>query len=187
MFTIALLSAVLAQAPSTAQQPPKPQLYEHLGKKLAGLVVQSPAKKVFALKLDISRFPDLKLRNDLNVTVWGKLQPTGIEMWIIELAPPGLQWASELQNPGAVIGGSNQTFHVNIAIKNTGKQPFVAVKGVVRLWQIDSPNDWTQEIVVENLLPGQTRTLTVPFEIFNYQYIGKSSVPQCAFTVTDFR
>lgn len=152
----------------------------------AGIVVSTPNKPPTTIPLQLSRFADLQMRSGLNLKVYGILGKEGIDAWFLDLAPPGLQWASQLQNPGMIVAGARQTFHVDIVVKNTGKQPLARVSGVCRLWQQESPNDWTEQLEFENLLPGETRTITVPFEIFNYQYIGKTSLPQCAFTVVDF-
>lgn len=146
----------------------------------------SNSKRPYVAPLDVSRFKDVKMRSGLNVTIYGVLRENGIEVLFYDLAPPGLQWAIQLQQPGAIIAGQDQTFYVDLVLKNTGRQPLLKVVGACRLWQLNSPNDWTEEIEFVNLLPGETRTLTVPFKIFNYQYIGQTSLPQCAFAVTYF-
>lgn len=129
----------------------------------------------------------VKLREDVRITVYGPIDEGGyIDVWLMDVAPPGLQWACQLRNPGQIVAGQDQTFVVDVVIKNTGQQAFASVSGAVRLWQRESPNDVVEEIKIERLLPGESRTIEVPITIFNYQFIGKTSLPMCAMAITSF-
>lgn len=148
--------------------------------------VQGRKPEIVLIDTDVV-FPDFTLRNDVKVTIYGPVQSAGyIQAWLIDVAPPGLQWACQVQDPGVLTPGQDQTFMVDIVIKNTGQQLFTSVTGVCRIWQKESPNDVTDKVVIENLLPGETRKIQVPITFFNYRVIGKTSVPFCAFTVTTF-
>jgi hypothetical protein len=140
-----------------------------------------------AVALDLAMTPNAEFRDMAVVKVYGILTgPSQIRAILVDLAPPGLIWEYALENPGTVVAGEAQTFVVNLKIKNTGKQLFTAIEGKVRLWQINSPNDKVEDVTIENLQPGEVRLVRVPIDLFNFSVIGQTSVPQCAFIVTDF-
>jgi hypothetical protein len=51
---------------------------------------------------------------------------------------------------------------------------------------VASPNDEYQEYTIEALAPGQVVSFSVPFEFFNFQYIGKTSLPTGAAKVIGY-
>jgi len=71
-------------------------------------------------------------------------------------------------------------------VKNTGRQTLRNIEFGVRLMQVESPNNKVQTYTIETLAPGQTANFTIDFELFNYQYIGKTSVPSGQATVLSY-
>ena len=122
------------------------------------------------------------------VHIWGVGgEGPEVEAWFSDLVPPGVAWKFGLRIPrGGIVGGAVQTFYVDGRVKNVGKQPIQRLRVAVRLYQVQSPNDWIETLILENVAPGQSRNFTVPFEIYNFTYIGATSIPNVEMTVLDY-
>lgn len=100
---------------------------------------------------------------------------------------PGLRWQIKLRNAGAIVAGKRQTFYVDGFAQNTGEVTFRSVTLEVRLYQISSPNDWTKKVTLRNLKPKAREKFTTKFEIYNFQYIGGTSVPKVEVRLVGWR
>jgi hypothetical protein len=140
-----------------------------------------------SVDVDATRLGDVPYRNAQLLQIWGIVGPRGvIDARFSTLLPPGVRWQSALRNPGGVVAGTTQTFHIDGLIKNTGSQPLRRVLIWVRMYQISSPNDYTKTFTIDNLAIGETRRFSCPFSLYNFQYIGASSVPRYEFRVVDY-
>jgi hypothetical protein len=86
-----------------------------------------------------------------------------------------LTWNAALREKG-VAGGTIQNFNVDGVLRNSG---MVAMKGKlnVRLYQISSPNDWIKQLDFD-IGAKRTAKFTTTFTIYNFEYIGATSVPR---------
>lgn len=125
-----------------------------------------------------------KLREGHEVTVYGIARGSegsdsrDIDAWHVALEPPGVRYEVALRQPDIVVGGTDQIFTVDCVVRNTGRQTLKNLTLAVRLAQTASPNDQIETFTIPELKPGQTLPFQIDFEFFNFQYIGKTSVPQ---------
>lgn len=110
-----------------------------------------------------------------------------LEAVLLDLVPPGVEWQYALRPiKGGVRGGQVQRYFIDGRVRNTGKQPISRLKVVARMYQENSPNDELRRFEIEELKPGETRPLEVEFLMYNFQYIGSTSIPKCELRVVDY-
>ncbi len=110
----------------------------------------------------------------------------GVSAWHAELLPPGLKWETKLRTPPQIVAGTTQTYWVDCVVKNTGAQPLRNIDFSVRLKQVDSPNDEVETYTIPGLAPGESTSFTIDFDWYNFQVLGKTSIPIGAAKVTAY-
>jgi hypothetical protein len=88
--------------------------------------------------------------------------------------------------PHAAVAGKDQTWDVVTSVKNKGKQPIRNVRFTVRCYQLQSPNDFSKDFTVASISPGDTVTVKTDFSMFNFQFIGRTSIPKCELKLQGF-
>lgn len=155
------------------------------------LLVERPNKTQFPVEIDDTNL-DEESRQRLSkpgrvARVVGLIDgPAKVAGYAAELYPPSIQWKHALRMPDRVVAGTDQDFFIDVVVKNTGKQQLRNIQAACRVWQDESPNDDIDALKVGDLAPGQSKNFTLKFNLYNFQYIGKTSVPKCAFAIVDF-
>lgn len=96
------------------------------------LAVRDP-KGAATCEIDASRVKGKQFKEKLTVHVWGILTEDGLKAEIVELVPPGIEWAYMLRDPGPVRGGQRQVYSVDCVVQN-GEQHLSRVLVAVRLY-----------------------------------------------------
>ena len=141
----------------------------------------------YKVSLDVSQIANFKATPDMHVRVYGTLTGDKIVKGLLaDLTPPAFEWRYKLIPPGTIVAGRSQTYVVEGAVKNTGKQPLRNIKVKVRMYQTSSPNDESTTLDIKALNPGEVQPFRVSVEMFNYQYLGATSTPKVEMEVTDY-
>jgi hypothetical protein len=141
----------------------------------------------WTVDLDVTKLAAAPSRPGRLYQIWGIAQGSSVEALLFDIPQPSVKWsAPKLRDPKAIVGGTVQTFYVDCTVTNMGKQPLPLLVARARMFQVGSPNDATIVFNIEGLAPGQTRSVSVPFTFYNWQYAAGASVPKVEFSVIDY-
>ncbi|MDB5328395.1 MAG: hypothetical protein JWM57_3964 [Phycisphaerales bacterium] len=139
--------------------------------------VSSAGQTLATVKVDFSDAKDFKPVGGRQVEIAGYNDSENVFHAIMVHQPdPVFKYDGELLKHG-VVAGKEQNWEVKVTVRNTGVQMIKKIELKVRCFQRQSPNDNSTPVTFNNIAPGDTVTSTASFSVYNFQYIGKSSVP----------
>lgn len=121
------------------------------------------------------------------VTLRGALGPDGVLNALQgEVPKPAFKYKFRVLDHGAAAGQA-QNWVVGLEVTNTGKQRIRSIDFDVALYQTQSPNkgDLPERVTVTDLLPGESQTKDVTFSLYNFQYLGATSIPKASVVARD--